>query len=158
MVPSPHGPAGAERVDTAPGVVEPLNAAELVWTAQQRGLVEELCDGAVEPRTVGDLFDRVHATWLATQDRPDPEPLINAFGVALGDLLTHRVPGLAWASFRDADGSELVVSHPTNDLVLFPLAAVRREWGTAPEGWLVSSVHRSAGAALAVLAGGQPEA
>ena len=38
------------------------------------------------------------------------------------------------------------------------ISAVRREWGTAPEGWLVSSVHRTAGAALAVLAGGQPQA
>lgn len=159
VVPTPHGPAGAEQVDVPPtGALEPLNAAELVWTAQQRGLVEELCDGSADPQAVGDLFDRVQATWLATDDRPDPEPLVNAFGVALGDLLVQRVPGLAWASYRDEAGPELVLAHPTHDLVLFPIGAVRREWGSAAERWLVVQVHRTAGTALAVLSGGEPEA
>ncbi len=157
VVPTPHGPAGAEHVDAEP-VLASLNAAELVWTAQQRALVEELCDGSLDAQAVGDLFDRVQATWRATDDRPDPEPLVNAFGVALGDLLVQRVPGLAWASRTDGSGTQLVLTHPTGGLLLFPITAVGDEWGAAPERWFVATVHRSAGAALATLAAGQPEA
>lgn len=159
VVPTPHGPAGAEHVDADPSEsLAPLNAAELVWTAQQRALVEELCDGSLDAQAVGDLFDRVQATWRATEDRPDPEPLVNAFGVALGDLLVQRVPGLAWASHADASGTRLALTHPTGGLLLFPITAVGEEWGAAPERWFVATVHRSAGTALATLAAGQPEA
>ncbi|WP_273652427.1 DUF3806 domain-containing protein [Cellulomonas fimi] len=159
MVPTPHGPAGAEHVDAAPpDALAPLNAAELVWTAQQRALVEELCDGSLDAKAVGDLFDRVQATWRASEDRPDPEPLVNAFGVALGDLLVQRVPGLAWASHTDASGTRLALTHPTGGLLLLPITTVADEWGSAPERWFVATVHRSAGTALATLAAGQPEA
>lgn len=158
VVPTPHGPAGNEHVDAVDAPPAPLNAAELVWTAQQRALVEELCDGSPDAQAVAELFDRVQSTWLTSADRPDPEPLVNAFGVALGDLLVQRVPGLAWASLTDASGSRLVLVHPTTDLLMFPIASVREQWGTAPDRWVAATVHRTAGAALAVLAGGQPEA
>ena len=148
-VPHPHTPSDESR-DV---IVEPLNAAELVWAAQHRELVAGLCAGSVDAQTVSDLFDRVQSMWLQSEDRADSTPLVNAFGVALGDLVTERVPGLAWGSAHDDGEPELVLSHPAHDLVIFPIAAVRKNWGHAPAGWLADHVHEAVGGALAILAG-----
>lgn len=133
--------------------VEPLNAAEVIWAAQHREIVADLCSGSVDAQTVSDLFDRVQAIWLQSSDRTDSAPLVHAFGVALGDLVAERVPGLAWATADDGPEPELVLSHPAHDLVIFPIASVGRNWGHAPTGWLAAHVHEAAAGALAILAG-----
>lgn len=148
-VPHPHTPSDESR-DV---LVEQLNAAELVWAAQHRELVAGLCAGSADAQTVSDLFDRVQATWLQSQDRAESAPLVNAFGVALGDLVAERVPGLAWATAHGDGEPELVLNHPEHDLVIFPIAAVRKNWGHAPAGWLAAYVHEAVGGALAILAG-----
>src|SRR4051812_44179995 len=109
-VPHPHAPAD----ETRDVQVEPLNAAEAIWAAQHRQIVADLCGGSVDAKTVSDLFDRVQAIWLQSEDRTDSAPLVHAFGVALGDLVAERVPGLVWAT-ADGDGApELVLSHPAH--------------------------------------------
>ena len=148
-VPHPHTPAD-ERRDVR---VEPLNTAEIVWAAQHRELVAGLCSGTVDAHTVSDLFDRVQATWLLADERSDPTPLVHAFGVALGDLVAERVPGLVWATAHDDGDPELVLTHPTHELVIFPIAAVARFWGHAPAGWLAAYVDEASGGALAILSG-----
>lgn len=138
VLPSPHRPGDDERT----GRTAPLNAAEQVWAAQHRELVSELCDGDVDEWTVGHLFDRVHATWLASDEQPDPSPLVHAFGVALGDLVVRDVPGLAWVSYRDEDDEvALALSRVGNPLVVFPIASVDEHWGVADDGWFTGHVH-----------------
>jgi hypothetical protein len=152
-VPHPHTPADESR-DVS---VEPLNAAEIIWAAQHREIIADLCSGAgsdsVDAQAVSDLFDRVQAIWLQSDDPSDSAPLVHAFGVALGDLVAERVPGLVWATAHDDGEPELVLSHPAHDLVIFPIASVGRNWGHAPVGWLAAYVHEVAGGALSILAG-----
>ncbi|MEN0130292.1 MAG: DUF3806 domain-containing protein [Brevundimonas sp.] len=139
LLPSPHRPGDDERA----GRTQPLNAAEQVWAAQHRELIAELCDGDVDEWSVGHLFDRVHATWLTTDDQPDPAPLVHAFGVALGDLVLREIPGLAWVSYR-GDGDDdiaLALSRTGNPLVVFPIASVHDHWGTAGDGWFTEHVQ-----------------
>ena len=137
VLPSPHRPGD----DDTTGRTAPLNPAELVWAAQHRELVSELCDGDVDEWTVGHLFDRVHGTWLASEEQPDPSPLVHAFGVALGDLVARDVPGLAWVSYQDDDEVVLALSRTGNPLVVFPIASVEAHWGVADEGWFTDHVH-----------------
>jgi hypothetical protein len=148
-VPHPHTPSDESR-DV---LVEPLNAAEVVWAAQHREIVTGLCSGSADAQAVSDLFDRVQGIWLQAQDRTDSTPLVNAFGIALGDLVAERVPELAWGRAQDAERSELVLTHPAHDLVIFPIASVAKNWGYAPAGWLAASVHEAVGGALGILAG-----
>ncbi|KQT02141.1 hypothetical protein ASG23_01960 [Cellulomonas sp. Leaf395] len=65
MVPHPHTPADERRSVQ----VEPLNAAEQVWAAQHREIITGLCAGTVDTQTLGDLFDRVQAIWLQSDER-----------------------------------------------------------------------------------------
>lgn len=148
VVPHPHTPADESRSVR----VEPLNAAEIVWTAQHREIITGLCAGTVDTQSLGDLFDRVQAIWLQSSDRTDPESLVHAFGVSVGDLVAQRVPGLVWGSAHGDGAPELVLTHPEHDLVVFPLAAVAKSWGEAPVGWVAEYVHEAAGGALAILA------
>jgi hypothetical protein len=148
-VPHPHTPAQ----DTRSVQVEPLNPAELVWAAQHREIITGLCSGTVDTQTLGDLFDRVQAIWLQSdeRDRTDPESLVHAFGVTLGDLVAQRVPGLVWGSARGDGSPELVLTHPEHDVVVFPVAAVGKSWGTAPVGWVSEYVTEAAAGAQAVV-------
>ena len=142
-VPHPHTPADESRTVQ----VEPLNAAEQVWAAQHREIITGLCAGTVDTQTLGDLFDRVQAIWLQSEerDRTDPESLVHAFGVSLGDLVAQRVPGLVWGSARGDGAPELVLTHPEIDLVVFPVAAVAESWGRPPSaGWRSTSRRRRA--------------
>lgn len=148
-MPHPHTPADESR-DVR---VEPLNAAEAVWAAQHREIVADLCGGSADAQTVSDLFDRVQAMWLQGEDRADSTPLVHAFGVALGDLVAERVPGLVWSTAHGDGAPELVLSHPVHDLVIFPIASVGKNWGHAPGGWLAAHLHEAVGGALAILAG-----
>jgi hypothetical protein len=148
-VPHPHTPADESRSVR----VDPLNAAELVWAAQHREIITGLCAGTVDTQSLGDLFDRVQAIWLQSDDRTDPESLVHAFGVSLGDLVAQRVPGLVWGSARGEGAPELVLTHAQHDLVVFPLAAVAKTWGEAPAGWVAEYVHEASGGALAIMAG-----
>lgn len=136
LLPSPHPPGDDERT----GRTTALDEAEQVWAAQHRELVAELCDGDVDEWTVGDLFDRVHGTWLESDERPDPSPLIHAFGVALGDLVVRDVPGLAWVSYRDDEHLALALSRADSALVVFPIASVEEHWGVAGQGWFTTHV------------------
>ncbi|MBO3085070.1 DUF3806 domain-containing protein [Cellulomonas fengjieae] len=147
-MPQPHTPADEGRSVE----VEPLNSAELVWAAQHREIISGLCAGTVDTTTLGELFDRVQGIWLQSTDRTDPESLVHAFGVSVGDLVARQVPGLVWGSARDDSSPELVLTHPTHDLVVFPLAAVAQVWGSAPVGWIGQYVREASSGAAAILA------
>jgi len=144
LVPTPHLPADGSRRGT-----RPLDAAEQRWTTLQRELVAELCDG-VDEHSVGAVFDQVHTAWAGLCERPDPAPLVDAFGVALGDLLVWHVGSLHWCARRDGD--ELVVSDRAGAYTLAPLSFLATAWPDAGPGWFTAHVRLLRADALAVLA------
>jgi len=110
----------------------------------------------VEPILLGRNADKVRelaALHGVESWSTDPDSLIHAFGVSLGDLVAHRVPGLLWGSARSDGAPELVLTHPEVDLVVFPVAAVAKSWGEAPVGWVAEYVEEASTGALEIIAG-----
>ena len=131
------GPVATALADTRHSV-EDLNDAERVFLAQQRALVAELCPDPQDPAAVGALFDRVRTQWAQATDRPDPRGPVDAFGVALGDLVRARLPELSWAVCSDRYGTEMVLARREPEMLVYPVAAVAQAWEDAREGWFVA--------------------
>lgn len=131
------GPVAAALSDTR-HTIDELTQPEQVFLAQQRALIAELCPDMGDAAAVGALFDRVREQWTQAQDRPDPRPLADAFGVALGDLVCAQVPDLHWATCRDRYGIEIVLARVDPEILVYPIAAVSQSWQTAAPGWFVT--------------------
>lgn len=147
--------APAAPAATATGhTVDELNPAERIWLAQQRALVADLCDDPADAAAVAALFDRVRAQWAEAAERPDPRPLADAFGVALGDLVAGQAPALRWAAASDRYGTEIVLAHSTPEVLVYPLASVGQYWEDARPGWFADQVERLTQTVRAALAAG----
>ncbi len=140
-------PAAADR-----HTVDELNPAERIWLAQQRALVADLCDDPTDAAAVATLFDRVRTQWAEAAERPDPRPLADAFGVALGDLVVAQAPALRWAAASDRFGTEIVLAHATPEVLVYPLASVSQYWEDARPGWFAGQVERLTQTVRAALA------
>jgi hypothetical protein len=106
--------------------IEDLTEAEEQWLrALQRALGQM---GVKDAATLCAVFSEARESWwdLPVQERPDPNPTINALGAGVGQLFVDDL-GLRWALATDQHGSELaVVGEP--GLVLYPTNAVAKRW------------------------------
>ncbi|NLF05895.1 MAG: DUF3806 domain-containing protein [Actinomycetales bacterium] len=120
----PSGPAAGETLE--------LNEGETRWLAELRTMIPDAATFSLAD--LGTLSDNLLASWQA--ERGDPNNVINALGVTLGDAVVARVPGARWAVFSDADGAELAVTNaaPGNPMI-FPMAAVAKRWTAGERGW-----------------------
>ncbi|MBD7917369.1 DUF3806 domain-containing protein [Cellulomonas sp. Sa3CUA2] len=130
------GPVAAALSDTRHRIDE-LNAPERLFLAQQRALVAGLCADPSDAALVSALFDRVREQWQQADDRPDPRPLADAFGVALGDLVCAQAEDLGWATCSDRYGTEIVLAREDPEILVYPVAAVAQHWSQAAPGWLL---------------------
>jgi hypothetical protein len=103
-----------------------LNPSEQQWVAQNVELAGEIAKAfgvAVEPGDHLDpaTLDTAWAAWLAGHNRgeEDPNPYINAFGLALGDYLVRRL-GLEWKVVSDNQGTEIAVWGQVGEVLVFP--------------------------------------
>jgi hypothetical protein len=109
----------------------------------QRELILDLCDGAADGQTLADVLTRVHQAWDRQPQRPAPTTLIALFGLAMGDLLIRRLPGLGWVLMSDGRTAELALTQPRGDLAVFPLSAVAQRWDSDTDGdWLLPYVEQ----------------
>lgn len=139
---------------TTPRVLD-LNPAEAAWLDELRGTLPG-GSGLLEPAAIGRLFDDALDGWLATPptERQDPNVVINAVGVAVGDAVCARVPGARWAVVVDAAGSDLaIVLPPPDDVTVFPTSSVAKRWTEGERGWIPQFIDWVTGR----LAGGTPE-
>ncbi|MBU4215977.1 MAG: DUF3806 domain-containing protein [Actinobacteria bacterium] len=154
-VPRQRHPQGHEPVRRRPGrlpsfclpglsgcAVEPVGRPEARWMATQRELVADLCDGSANAETLADVYSRVHQAWLDQPTAPAPDALIALFGLALGDLLIRRVPGLGWVLVSDDQLGELALTHFSAQVAVFPLSAVAERWRTGRADWLLAYVEQ----------------
>jgi hypothetical protein len=134
--------------DGAPQISD-LNPAEAAWLDELR---EVLAQGAgpLEPAMISDLFDAMLDDWLATPvpKRPDPNSVINAIGVALGDAVCARVPGARWVVVADPAGTDLAIVLPPQDVTVFPTSSVAKRWTAGERGWIPDFIDGVAGHAL----------
>ncbi len=107
-----------------------MNQAERDWIAS---LTAPLAGVAADPQRLSDHFEAQRAAWFALPDaeRPDPNPVINAAGAALGDLLA-RAFGLRWVVATDEYGTEAAVYREANEVLLYPMNLVAKRWTPEP--------------------------
>lgn len=115
---------------------------ELVWLEELR---VHLRAPEVDLTSVPDLsrlFDSYCLTWhqRAAGERWDPNYVITAIGVALGDVLVARSRGQACgARWMVAAGQATTTVAVRNDQfrrTVFPVDAVARRWISAETGWI----------------------
>jgi len=110
--------------------IEEPNDAEREWIAgtllSAADIVRSYVDDDVgwAPSDLA-LLDSVFASWLEDwlqppeSERVDPNPFINAFGIALGQALVDGL-GLEWKVVTDSDGTEMAVHGDSYDFLVFP--------------------------------------
>jgi len=140
-----------ERTDASPDepserILE-LNPAEVAWMEDLRRALPAGAAGDVA--VLGRLFDESLDAWEAMPagERPDPNLVINAIGVAAGDMVLARVPTARWLAVSDEGGHELAVvagpAHPDSPRIV-PLHAVGRRWSEGAREWLPGYVDAAA--------------
>ena len=114
--------------------ISELTLSEQQWVASNIELAGEMAKAyglAVEPgdRLDPEVLDTAWATWLAGHERggEDPNPYINAFGVAFGDYLAGHL-GLEWRIVEDSHGTEMAVWGREGDVLVFPQNLVAKRY------------------------------
>ncbi|WP_034227630.1 DUF3806 domain-containing protein [Actinotalea ferrariae] len=148
---------GTEPVRSSPQVLA-LNPAELAWVADLRA---SLPGGGVDldPVAVGRVYDDALDAWLAAppSGRFDPNGVINAIGVAVGDAICARVPGARWAGVTEDGSTELaIVLPPPVGPTVFPTSSVGQRWAAGERAWIPEFVEWVTGRLLAL--GAEPSA
>ncbi len=112
--------------------IEPLGAGERKWieshlriarsfVAEYAGI--EVADALPTP----EALDAAWAAWLPHWERHDPNHIINAVGMVIGEHLIAAL-GLAWAAATDEHGTELAVHGEPNNVLIFPANLVGKRF------------------------------
>ena len=84
------------------------------------GLVAHYLRVEVKPPADPESLDLAYGAWLSLwRKREDPNPAINAFGVAFGQYLVENLE-MKWAVVTDDHGSEIAVHGQPGDVLIYP--------------------------------------
>ncbi len=114
--------------------VSPLTDTEAAFIeAQLAAAAQFLADyGSSHNGTGLEGLDHAWASWLDRQqvDPSDPEPVINAVGVYLGQSLVEALTDFTWVVAIDPEGRTLAVHGlpGTADLLIYPADVVGRRY------------------------------
>lgn len=139
-----------------PGVRrDPLTPAERTWLQSNLAWLAEQGVDVGGAASLGNCYDRLWAAWAAQPDdaRDDPNVLINAVGVGLGEHL-RRSLGLAWMTVTDEYGTDLALFGDAGKVTLFPPNAVAKRWADGQTGWIPGFVEAVRQSVADVRAGG----
>lgn len=125
------------------------SVVELVWMEELR---QHLRAPGADLRSVGylsSLFDAYCRAWhrAPASDRWDPDYLVSALGVCLGDVLVRQCSSSRWQVVADEPRTTVAVRNDLFRRTFFPVDAVARRWLTAELGWMPGFVT-STGALL----------
>ncbi|HEX5332793.1 MAG TPA: DUF3806 domain-containing protein [Cellulomonas sp.] len=145
VVPSPRGTAVRAAPELRPAV-RTLDPAELVWLAEARELLRGPGVDLTDIAWLGGHLDGLMTTWHHTMPslRWDPLPTTTAVGLAVGDAVIARVPGLEWVFAFDAPGSPYALAHPRTAMVVVPADTVAMLWQHGATGRLPGLVDELA--------------
>ena len=117
------------------------NAAELDWIAQNlasaRELAKEFGTQGENENLAPNILDEAFVGWLEQWDstKEDPNPAINAFGIAFGQSLVDTL-GLHWAVVTDSQGTEIAVHGSPGDILIFPPNLVAKRFAKRQTGFM----------------------
>jgi len=132
---------------------KPINKAEQVWIENNltavRSLITSLdgSDGAITP----DALDRAYEAWFSghRSDTEDPNPMINAFGIAFGRHLVDTLT-LQWAIVKEQGRSDLAVVGQPGDIVVVPANLVAKRYTRGETGFF-SALYQEMKATIATV-------
>ena len=120
-----------------------LSPRELEWLQTQRSALDTLAQAAHVATDTGPLrtADAVIQHWhsLPQPQRSDPNTVVNAAGVALGDALAKK-HGLQWKIITDAFGTDMGVwcgGDNEQNVVLSPTHSIAKRFADSPDGCVV---------------------
>lgn len=122
--------------------ISELNDAERAWVADNVAAARRYVEDAGLPVDGQPLdpaaLDAAWAFWLQAWPvgEEDPNPLINALGMALGQYLVDRL-GLDWKLVEDESGTEVAVHGQPGDVLVFPPNLVAKRLHTRTVGFFV---------------------
>jgi hypothetical protein len=131
---------------------EPLSDSERSWLdANMRVACSfvKLYAGLVHVEGVPapEALDRAWTAWIAQWDataaegREDPNPIVNAVGVALGQHLVDSL-ALTWAVATDPYGTELAVHGDPGNVVVFPTNLVGKRFANRTTGFIAPLIEQ----------------
>ena len=92
-------------------------------------------------------LDRAWTAWLRNwesqpeEDRDDPNPIINAVGIAFGQHLVNAL-GLEWAIVTDQHGTEIAVHGRPGNIIVFPPNLVAKRFERRTDGFVVPLLEK----------------
>ena len=144
-VPSSRSALGDARAD-GQVVLRGPSPVELVWMEELRVHLRAPEVDITSVRDLSRLFDTYCQAWheRAAADRWNPNYIITALGVALGDVLVARgcgQPGGArWMVSVGQPSMTVAVRSDLFRRTIFPVDAVARRWITAERQWIAAFV------------------
>ncbi len=111
-----------------------LTDAEQTWVDQQPAGAARFVEDYGSMRSTAGLeaLDHAWAAWLDRQlvDPEDPNTVINAVGVALGQTLVDALEGFEWVIAEDDEGTDLAVfgMPGEGDVLVYPASLVAKRY------------------------------
>jgi hypothetical protein len=132
--------------------IEPLNQAEQEWIAENlraaNSFVKRYCtndNGDDLPASAA--LDKAWAAWLRhweskpQESREDPNPTINAVGIALGQHLATAL-GLRWVVATDQYGTEMALHGQPGNILVFPPNLVGKRFANRTTGFVAPLIEQ----------------
>ena len=122
--------------------ISELNDAERAWIDDNVAAARRYVEDAGHPVDGKPLdpaaLDAAWSFWLEAWPvgEEDPNPVVNALGMALGQYLVDRL-GLAWKLVEDEFGTEVAVQGEPGDVLVFPPNLVAKRLDTRSVGFFV---------------------
>ena len=112
--------------------VEPLNEPEREWVETNVAVAKQMLDGALSAGGLDNLWAA-----LLSEEPDDPNPAINAVGLAFGQLLVDRL-GLPWVALTDEHGTEIAVRGAAN-FTVFPTNFIAKRYAGRETNFIASA-------------------
>lgn len=121
---------------------EDVTAAESAWIAERLSDAVRLCAVSGVEDLTPELLDEAWTSGLSAAASGDPNGLINAIGIAFGQVLVDRL-GFRWVIATDDYGTDLgvVAAEGTGDVLVYPANFVAKRFEERRTAFVVESVH-----------------
>jgi len=121
---------------------EEVTPAEFSWIAERLSDAARLCAVSGVESLTPELLDEAWTTGLSAMASGDPNVLINAIGIAFGQVLVARL-GFRWVIATDDYGTDLAVvaAEGNGDVLVYPANFVAKRFEKRRTGFLAESFH-----------------
>jgi hypothetical protein len=121
---------------------EEITPAGSAWIAERLSEASRLCAVASVRSLTPELLDAAWTAGLPAAASGDPNELINAIGIAFGQILVDRL-GFRWVIATDDYGADLAVvaAEGKGDVLVYPANFVAKRFENRRTGFLAESVQ-----------------